>query len=38
VSEPSKRGLGFMLSMLPASLLLLLTFVGLGLSLLGLRA
>ena len=33
VSEPSKRGLGFMLSMLPTFLLLILALVGIVLSL-----
>jgi glutathione S-transferase len=37
VSDPSKRGLGFMISMLPTLFLLVLAFVGCILSLTGLR-
>lgn len=37
VSEPSKRALGFMLSMLPTLLLLILALVGIILSLTGLK-
>jgi glutathione S-transferase len=38
VSDPSKRGMGFMLSMLPTLGLLVLALVGIILSLMGLRA
>ncbi len=35
VSDPSKRGLGFMLSMLPTLILLVMTLAGIGLSMVG---
>lgn len=35
VSDPSKRGLGFMLSMLPTLILLVMTFAGIVLSMVG---
>ena len=38
VSDPSKRGLGFMMSMLPTLFLLILALVGILLSLAGLKA
>ena len=38
VSDPSKRGIGFMLSMLPILFLLIMALVGIILSLTGLRA
>ena len=37
VSDPSKRGIGFMLSMLPTLFLLVLALVGIILSLTGVR-
>lgn len=38
VTDPSKRGIGFMLSMVPTLMLLLLALAGIILSLTGLRA
>ena len=38
VTEPSKRGLGFVLSMLPTSALALMALVGIILTLLGIKA
>lgn len=38
VSDPSKRGIGFMMSMLPTLVLLILAVVGIILSLAGLKA
>ena len=38
ISDPSKRGMGFMLSMLPTLALLILAFLGIILSLTGLKA
>jgi glutathione S-transferase len=38
VTDPAKRGLGFMLTMLPTLLLLIMALLGIVLSLTGLRA
>ncbi len=38
VAEPSKRGVGFMMSMLPTFALIILALAGIGMSLIGLEA